>query len=286
MAITDYVEQGGGSFCSIAELTADITPGDTSLLIKNLRLITPDNRVVGMGVMIDNEIVRLASWDDVAGTIGVERGCADTVPAPHDEDALVWFFDANVGTNGVKYGGDGVVAVKVRPATASSAPIDPLKVLPVQVFLNMRFGCPYPPGQVLANGDPWWDGSKLISDIETTLTITWAHRDRVLQADQLIPHTEGSIGPEPGTTYQLDVVNDGDIVAHSYTGITGTSHDYTLAQAASDLGLVSPEVATGKLRLYAVRDGLLSLQFYEIGIHVSYTGAQGWGTAFGYGWGL
>lgn len=286
MALSDYVERGGGTFCTLALLDGAITPGAVSLLIKNMALIAPDDRVAGMGVMIDDEIVKLVSWDDDAQTIEVQRGCADTVPVAHDDESRVWFFDPHVGSDGVKYAGSQHVAVKVRPVTSTSAPLNAQNVLPLPLVFGFRFGRPYPPGNLLVNGGQWWGLPKVISAIDPNLVLTWAHRDRILQADQLIPHTESSIGPEPGTTYELQVLTTGDSLLNQYVGITGDTHTYTLAQAASDFGLSEPDTAFGKLHLYSRRDGVLSRQFYTIPIFVNFTGAEGWGTSFGYGWGL
>jgi len=54
---------------------------------------------------------------------------------------------------------------------------------------------PYPPAHLQINGDDYPD--LVVGD----LVCTWAHRDRLLEADQLIDQTTTDIGPEAGTTY-------------------------------------------------------------------------------------
>lgn len=43
---------------------------------------------------LDNEIVAVKAINLMAGTVTVERGVLDTVPAPHLASARIWFADA------------------------------------------------------------------------------------------------------------------------------------------------------------------------------------------------
>ena len=43
---------------------------------------------------LDNEIVAVKAINLVAGTVTVERGVLDTVPAPHLASARIWFAEA------------------------------------------------------------------------------------------------------------------------------------------------------------------------------------------------
>jgi hypothetical protein len=81
------------------------------------------------------------------------------------------------------------------------------------------------------------------------ITVTWAHRDRLLQADQVISESEASIGPEAGTTYTVTYYLDEDI-EHTESGITGTS---ATPQLLSGIGV-------GRIEVVAIRDGLVSWQ--------------------------
>jgi len=79
--------------------------------------------------------------------------------------------------------------------------------------------------------------------------VAWVHRDRVLQADQLVDASVASIGPEPGTTYTLRVYLD-DVLVDEVNGIAGATHGYGGYPGG---GTMTVEVA-------AIRDELESWQ--------------------------
>lgn len=90
------------------------------------------------------------------------------------------------------------------------------------------------------------------------ITIAWAHRDRILQADQLIDTSMGNIGPEPGTTYRVRIYT-GDTLIRIYEGITGTTCSYVAADEIADGGPFS----SLRVVLEAQRDGLTSHQAHD-----------------------
>ncbi|WMF72328.1 hypothetical protein [Pseudomonas aeruginosa] len=57
--------------------------------------------------------------------------------------------------------------------------------------------------------------------------MSWAKRDRIGQADQLIDTTVGNIGPEAGATATLQVYS-GTTLKRTYAGLTGSSWTYPL----------------------------------------------------------
>src|SRR5690606_36924603 len=120
------------------------------------------------------------------------------------------------------------------------------------VTMNQRQFRPYPPGRLRVNG------SAYPTSITGELVISWAHRDRVTQADQLIDDEQTSIGPEDGTTYTVRIY-DGNSLVRTETGITGTSYTYESATEISDGGPFNPI----RFTLHAVRDGVESLQGHD-----------------------
>jgi hypothetical protein len=81
------------------------------------------------------------------------------------------------------------------------------------------------------------------------ITVEWAHRDRVLQADQVVDETATDIGPEPSTTYSVRYYLD-DVLEETETGLTGTAATaYTF-----------PADGLARIEVEAVRDGLTSWQ--------------------------
>ncbi|MGH8083181.1 MAG: hypothetical protein ACREP7_21560, partial [Lysobacter sp.] len=87
-------------------------------------------------------------------------------------------------------------------ALTSSAKLDPASALVDAIKLAQRQARPYPLGDLKLNGlcSP--------ASIDGDLMVAWAHRDRKLQADQLVDHGQGSIGPEAGATYVLRLLDD------------------------------------------------------------------------------
>ena len=84
------------------------------------------------------------------------------------------------------------------------------------------------------------------------LDLAWAHRDRLLQADRLIEHEAGSIGPEPGTTTTVRVYHaNSNALLHTASGLAGTAFTH-------DLDLVND--ATIRIEVEAQRDALVSRQ--------------------------
>ena len=63
------------------------------------------------------------------------------------------------------------------------------------------------------------------------LTVSWAHRDRKLQADRVIDAEAAGIGPEPGTTYSLRLVRkDNNAQLAIVTDVAGDSAQIGPAQ--------------------------------------------------------
>jgi hypothetical protein len=104
--------------------------------------------------------------------------------------------------------------------------------------------------------------------------LTWTHRDRLLQADVLVSHTEASVGPEAGTTYTARVFgSDGVTLLREEDLIAGTTwqYDATMQTADGSPGGVWME-------LESERDGLASYQAYRFFVVLN--------TGYGYGYGL
>ena len=97
------------------------------------------------------------------------------------------------------------------------------------------------------------------------VTVTWAHRNRLMQTVYLVTQGESSIGPEPGTTYTVRIYGEAGTLKHTETGITGTGWTYPIATEITESGVNRPnEKLTVKIE--AVRDGYTSWQSQEIAI--------------------
>lgn len=284
MSAADYTIQGSGPITLRAKLASGVTQGQTTWPLTDLfnQLVTP---AAGMGVMIDDEICRVVS--STSDTLTVARGCADTIPALHNANSLIWFFDDAVGTDNIEYSAGETIGVKVlmhtetREMGINDAP-------PNQLAFVGRFAKPYPPGRVRANTAPWYNSNTtpiaLGGSGAATLALTWAHRNRVTQADQLIDHEATDVTPEVGQTYSIVVHRANGTIVRTITGITANNYAYSATDAWTDVGpYVTPGVPVpGYLMLYSMRDGLRSYQGYRI----DFTASQGgWGTGWGSSWG-
>lgn len=287
MAAIDYTVRGGGTLCSLAELQTAVGPGDTTLTIENFLDTGVVTIEIGQSALLGAEIVRIESA--VSGTVVVARGCADTIPRAHAVGTLLWFFDQSVGTDEFEYAEGETIGVKALvKTTAREMAIDDAP--PAEVQFVGRFARPYPPGRVQANGDPWYDGARADS-ITGGVTLTWAHRDRVLQADNLVDHESTSIGPEPGVTYTVVVYHPDDVSPRRIVeGITGDTFVYSLDMAIADFYLDvggSEGDRSFAFDLYAIRDDYRSNDVYTIPFttNVDDVDASGWSGEWDKAWG-
>jgi hypothetical protein len=240
---TGYVQQGTADFSPYARLAESIGYMETSVEITEAQELS---RVeVGTFAQIDQELVRVDNID--GNTITVGRGILDTVPQPHASGTSVLFWQDFAGSDDEEYTAAEEINVKLQPRNNSgTASLAAATAMPVT--FDSRAIRPYPPGNVRVNGEPY-EGSFLPED---TLTITWAHRNRLTQTGvPFADTTEGDIGPEAGTTYTLQILDDTETVIVDETGISGTEWVES-----------SDELSEGEytVRLWSVRDGYASWQ--------------------------
>jgi len=165
------------------------------------------------------------------------------------------------------------VNAKVTPQTdqgeldLASAPADTL-------VMNRRQDRPYGPGRVAVNGSPtpvevWGD-----------LTVGWKHRDRLAQTVNLPYYMENvDYGPEATVTYTLKFYGETDTLIRTYSGITGNSQVYTMAQEIIDSGGLGRPNGTLHVEGYSTRGGFDSYQTVSITLKRS-----GWGLNYGEFW--
>lgn len=241
-----YGAAGSGAFCPTGLL-----PSALGLAVSNAGIVLagPELLVyvaVGSYAMIDNELVGITAIDANTGTISIDRGVLDTVPATHAAGARVWFIDDHQAFESLERASGETVSVKLLP-------IAPLGKLPEasavaqSVTLTGRAQKPYAPGNVKINGFAYPS-----TTLSGAITVTWSHRDRTQQTASLINQAAGNIGPEVGVTYTVTLYDGGTIKAQA-TGQTGTTYTFAL------FTLANPRV-----ELLAVRGGVNSFQTHSI----------------------
>jgi len=242
-------------FDTAATLRTSMGCYTTDIEIEPLSGLLAGGVAVGQPVLIGEEYCEVVDFDVGAKTLTVARGCIDTIPTPHSVGDTIWFQTHSPTTDFRDYATGEDVEVKLLTRTssqqldASLAPVD-------TVTIAARQARPYPPGNVLVNTVGFCNPHVISGDI----TLTWAHRDRIVQGNVLLDHSAASTGPETGVTYTVRVY-DGTTLLRTVTGITGTTlvYDTTMAAADGDPGVLWFE-------LESVRDGLASWQHYRFAV--------------------
>ncbi|WGE66382.1 phage tail protein [Actinobacillus equuli subsp. equuli] len=251
----DLLTDVGAGFTPVAEcsftpsvtLSSDITPYQTTVSF------TAGEEFVDLAnagaLMIDDEIVKIESVDFKNSIMTIGRGCADTIPQAHKQGAIAWCYLFATSDTDTKYTVNEQIKAKLLTRTQiETLSEDAASVLTLTT--QQRQVRPYPPANVKVDGafvDKIADGS--------AFTLTWAHRDRDIQADQLITHTEDSTALGQGVSYKIDLMDGNNIVR----SITTDSTEFVYP----DEGKIEDEQFS-KLAFYTVKDKqLTSLYRYE-----------------------
>lgn len=237
-----YEEVARLDFCPFGELAADVDYLDDAISIENI--IDGEEITDAVLFLIDDEIM---AYTPPFGTAlaGVKRGLFDTIPAKHLTGAPVFFFEYWFDGATTQYADGEIINIKLLPTTPQGQL--ELADAPTDVFeFGGRAARPYPPGHVQVNGMSYPTAAS------GALELTWAHRDRKQQSDQLVDNLEGDIGPEAGTVYNVRWYLN-NVLDHTDAGLTGTSVTYS----PSGSGIV-------RVELESERDSLISFFKYEL----------------------
>lgn len=237
-----FVTRRSDAFSPIVILSDDVGPYDTELAFDQ----SVDIGLIEAGdlIQLGSEILLLEEIDVDTSTITVKRGCIDTVPVPHAAESVAFFISDPIGTDGREYvSGETVTARLLTTTSGGTLPVSVAPDNPIDMIA--RQARPYPPGNVRVNDEPCHN----VDEVDGVLNITWTHRDRLTQADQIVSHFEPNIGPEDGTTYRLSIYN-------------ASSNTLLVVLPAMGTSIFIHEDFTGPLRfeLEAVRDSLTSAQ--------------------------
>lgn len=213
----DFIVRTTGDWCPTGLLTGALAKesGPSSAMVSSYARL--DEVVVGSAAMIDDEVVRVDAVNYDTGALTLARGCADTVPVEHAASSRIWFFDGFEAVDETAYTQG--VSLQLRMLTRTSQGVlDPALAGTDTLSTQGRQGRPYPPGQFKIAG------SYYPAAVNGSFLVTWSHRDRSGQADQVIDTTIGNIGPQSGTTYTVRVRRaDTGALLTEQTGLTGTT---------------------------------------------------------------
>ncbi|WP_291990521.1 phage tail protein, partial [Luteitalea sp.] len=231
-----YVEVDRGGFAPSGTLSAALGHAATTATIANI--VDGAEVAVGTYAQVGDEIVRVDAWDSGTGAITLGRGVHGTVAASHASGARIFFIDGYTAFEENERADGDDVDVKLLPRTGQgelaegSAQTD-------SVVIDQLILRPYAPGRLRINALAY-PTSVAAEDV----TITWRHRDRLLQA--LEGDEAADTGPEDGVTYSVEVVQaDDDDLIVAADGIVGTSYVVDDTLFASDIDV--------KVRLWAVK---------------------------------
>lgn len=243
----EYRAAGSVDFCPTALLDGAITPNQTSIPIAGV--IDPEAIQNSTYLQVDNEIMSLVSYSDTLLVVG--RGVLDTVPAAHNLGARVWFSDVYCETDNIEYSSGELVRMKLLPTT-SKGTLQLSSTTEQQLTIVGRPIKPYPPGKLRLNNLAY--PSSISGTVD--LTVGWTHRNRLQQTVSLVDTEAGSITPEAGTTYTVELRTSGGSLLLTASGIIGVTHTFTVAKMAANYGLL-------RVLLWSVRDGVASLQKHD-----------------------
>lgn len=251
----EYAEAGTFDWCPLATIVESASYAAVAFTFVGGVLL---GRVaLGTAALWGDEIVRVDALDTDAGTLTLGRGCWDTVPQQHTAGQRIFFFGGWHGGDTAEYTDGETVQAKLLPRSGTAL-LNAAEAAELEVEMASRAARPYPPAALQVNGGA--DPGILVGAI----AVTWAHRDRKLQADQLVDTTEASVGPEAGTTYNAWLYDDAtDAVIDSDTGISGTSWTPVLGSFS---GLT-------RLEVESERDALMSWQRQVRRFFVGFLGA-------------
>ena len=207
---------------------------------------------IGTHIQIGSEIMRVDSI--IGGTTTVGRGCLDTVPVQHASGAVAWGWDLYATTDEVEHAAGEVIAVTAalrnnsRVGATSAA---------TNVTMAARAIRPYPPGRLRINGAAY--PATLTWGVPVVLS--WASRNRITQADQLIDSEASSVTAEAGTSYTVRVYSSAGL-ERTYSGITTLTQTYSTADELVDGG----PFMWLRFEIESVRDGYVSAQRHSVTI--------------------
>lgn len=244
-----WEESGTVDFCPTAVLGAAVPLQATSTVIALSQAEDVDLVPIGSYAAIGEELVRVDAISESSLTVG--RGVLDTVPQAHPLGTRVFFPDVYVETDQIEYLVGENAQIRILPTTGLGTL--PLDSAPIQTkVITGRHAKPYAPGQFKIDGR--YNPADFLGSI--ALTVSWAHRNRILQTATLIDSSFGSISVEPDTTYTCQLLKVNNSVIATHTGLTGENDSFTLLELGANVGPM-------KVQLWAVRDGLASHQMHE-----------------------
>ncbi len=197
------------------------------------------------------EVVAILAFDTANATVDLARGVLDTTPQSHALGTRLIGVGEWLASEGAERAPGESVFVGATPRTSTDQGDPTLAINGQPIVLAGRQALPYPPGRIRI------DGNIEPTIISGDLTVAWAHRDRTQQTAYLVQQDEGDIGPELGVTYTVRIRDRNGVLAHTESGLIGTTFAWSAAVAAPEAGALGDRIT---VEISAERDGLSNWQ--------------------------
>ena len=210
---------------------------------------------IGDGILIDDEFMRIDDINFETNVLIVGRGCIDSLPAFHKAGSTIRFYMSVLETDHIEYISGETVCVKLLTQTRTgilNEDIAPLE----KIVMSHRQIRPYLPGNIRVNDVLYPD----FIESEDKYVLSFAHRDRVLQADRLVDCLAENVGLEEGTTYKIEIADYYTKKLLWHTNTTNTS--LILPYVSSDHIYDNLHILT----LYAVKNGYESFNKFIVNL--------------------
>lgn len=245
----EFTEVDSFAFTPTAQVSEALTPSSKVVHITNGVDL---NEVVGGIAMIGEELVRVDAIDLETGTLTLGRGIYDTVPAHHPEGTKIYFIEGRIASDWIEH--EEGEETNIRILASSSAGTFDLHNEATVEYIG-RAARPYPPGGVKINGQEFPSEIYIGKDQPTTITVSWFHRNRQVQAAVPYAYDEDpGVEPELGTRYRVRVWQGGNLVHDSL---------YTTNSATVDLVKLPPGPTELRVSVTTERKGMTSIQSFD-----------------------
>lgn len=232
-------------------------PAEAESIVAEFGVPTGGSPLAGTFIVIgtgDDETTEIALVKEVTETGWVlSRGVLDTVPVAWPVGTRIWAIpeDALIADNTRRADGE---TPEYRLLTHTSQGLLLFEdATPIEPTLTGRPHLPNRPAnaKIGTTGFGVFNATGL-----TSLSLTWANRNRLIETSQVLAWTEGSVTPEAGQTTTITVLTVLGAVINTYNGLTGTSHSLPVSAFGG--------ANSGIVRFTSKRAGFESLQGHEI----------------------
>lgn len=240
-------------YCATADLDQSIGYLENSFAVKNTSAM--DQVTAGSVVLVDEEIMVFQSYDLATKIMTVKRGALDTIPKPHAQNAVFYFYDNFASFDMTQYVQSEIIKAKVLTTTPSGV-LDLADASELSLTMQARAIRPYPPANVKIDGVYYPEN---ISG--ANIVLTWVDRNRLQQTGgDVLGYFDPGVTIESGVTYQLQVylVDSENVETEFFNQDIGTVNTYSL-----DISTAPAGTQRYRVILKASKNGYESFQHFE-----------------------